>query len=119
MSAERFYIQVRVTANSETRQARTILQSWTALRQTPKHLARAIALYDALRTGDIQCFMALLNLYFPGVAIGMAMAGNNRQAVPDLFAMQPVGKITIETVKRSADEMFTLEDGLGLDDLFG
>jgi len=116
----RIWLKTQVVISPDSMAASTVLAQWARMRQTPKHLTRAIRLYNALLQGDMACFWELLPEYFPGVAIGMQLSGRmNTPSYAEPYSSAPI-KLKVETVKRSVDEMMDAAgDQFELDDMFG
>jgi len=117
----RIWLKTQVVISPDSMAASTVLAQWARMRQTPKHLTRAIRLYNALLQGDMTCFWELLTEYFPGVAIGMQLSGRmNTPSYAEPYSSSAPIKLKVETVKRSVDEMIEAAgDQFELDDMFG
>lgn len=114
--AARTYLKFKVTESKEINEVREITRLWAKLRQTPRHLTRAIRLYEALRCQDIPLFLTLLGEFFPG----FALAEQLRPAAPlgtIPLPVAPVGRLTVEKSKRSAEEMVQDDDTFGFGDM--
>ena len=115
----RIWLKTQVVISPDSMAASTVLAQWARMRQTPRHLTRAIRLYNALLQGDMACFWQLLTEYFPGVAIGMQLSARmNTQSYAEPYST-PTAKLKVETVKRSVDEMMIVAgDQFDLDGMF-
>ncbi len=106
----RFWIGTQLCDQPESREIEAIVKTWKKLRCAPQSFSQAIRLYDALANGDLSGFLALLAIYFPGMALAGLLAHNSLPVASRVLAAPKLESRTMTTEEIENEALSALDE---------